>query len=109
MYVIGHGERLMKTDKRSWQPSLGNSQNDIVEIDVIREFVEEGEDKDRGRRFIRWSFERRLWANNTPSVLAKCRQKINSDSYVRYSYAYVLVNNDTRLTIVFYKQKTGSP
>ena len=100
--------RFISTDRRRWQPSLVNVQNEIIEMDVTSECVEEGEKKDRGRRLIRWSFENRLWANNTP-VLAKCRQNINSDSYVRYSYVYVLVNNDATLRMVSYKQQRGSP
>ena len=111
MYVARHRERLIKTDRRRWQPLLVNFQNEIAEMDVTCECMEEGEEKDRGRWFIRWSCEKRLWANNTPSVLAtgKCRQNINSDSYVCYSYAYVLANNDTTLRIVSYKQQRGSP
>ena len=41
--------------------------------------------------------------------MAKLRQNINTSFYIRYNYAYVLVNNETGLTMVFYKQRKGSP
>ena len=51
--------------------------NEIVETDVAGEGVEDGVERRRGRQFIRWSFERRLGINNTPSVLTKFRQNIS--------------------------------
>ena len=41
--------------------------------------------------------------------MAKLRQNINQAFYIRYNYAYVLVNNETGLRMVFYKQQKGSP
>ena len=46
-------------------------------MDATLESVEEGVESGRGRRFIRWSFEKRLGANKTPSVLAKFRESTN--------------------------------
>lgn len=63
----------------------------------------------RGRRFIRWDFGRRLGENHTPSVMVQFRQHIKSAFYVCYSYAYVIVNIETRLKMVYYKEQSGSP
>ena len=41
--------------------------------------------------------------------MAKFRQHINSAFYIRYSYAYVIVNIETGLKMVYYKQQSGSP
>ena len=71
--------------------------------------VEEGVEKARGRRFIRWSFNKRLGANNTAQIVRKLRQNVNSAFYIRYSYSYVLVNNENGLRMVFFKQQKGSP
>ena len=83
-------------------------QNEIVEMYVRREGEEEGRENGRGRRFIRWTFEKRLRANQIPAVMAKLRENINQAFYIRYNYAYVLVNNETGLRMVFYKQQKGS-
>ena len=111
MYVSRHKNKFIK----SWQmppgkrPPVIDFQNEIVEMYVRREGVEEGVENGRGRRFIRWAFDKRLGANQTTAILAKLRQNINSSFYIRYNYAYVLVNNETGLRMVFYKQQKGSP
>ena len=76
---------------------------------VRREREEEGRENGRGRRFIRWAFDKRLRANQTAAVMVKLRQNIHNAFYLRYNYAYVLVNNETGLKMVFYKQQKGSP
>ena len=81
----------------------------IVEMYVRRDGEEEGRENGRGRRFIKWVFDKRLRANQTAAVMAKLRQNINQAFYIRYNYAYVLVNNETGLRMVFYKQQKGSP
>ena len=84
-------------------------QNEIIEMYVRREGEEEGRENGRGRRFIRWAFDKRLRANQTAAVMSKLRQNIHNAFYMRYNYAYVLVNNETGLRMVFYKQQKGSP
>ena len=111
MYVSRHKNKFIK----SWQMPPGKRapvidfQNEIVEMYVRREGVEDEIESKRGRHFIRWFFDKRLGANQTTSVLAKLRQNINSSFYIRYNYAYVLVNNETGLRMVFYNQQKGSP
>ena len=78
-------------------------QNEIIEMYVRREGEEEGRENRRGRRFIRWTFDKRLRENRTTAVMTKLRQNINNAFYMRYNYAYVLVNNETGLRMVFYK------
>ena len=84
-------------------------QNEIVEMYVRHEGEEEGRENGRGRRFIRWTFDKRLGLNQTAAVMRKLRQNINQSFYIRYNYASVLVNDETGLKMVFYKQQKGSP
>lgn len=56
--------------------------------------MEEGAEN-RSRRFIRWTFSRRLGANKTPSIMEKLRQRVDSAFYIRNLYAYVIVNVET--------------
>ena len=92
------------------RPPVIDFQNEIVEMYVRRAGVEEGWGIVRGRSSIRWVFDKRLGANQTTSVMAKLRQNINTSFDIRYTYAYVLVNNETGLSYrMFYKQHKGSP
>ena len=47
--------------------------------------------------------------NHTFSIMETFRQNINSDFYIKYSYAYVIVNNGTGLKMVYSEQQRGSP
>ena len=66
------------------------------------EGVEDSVERVRGRRFIRWSFRKRLGANQTTQIVAKLRQNVNKAFYIRYNYAYVLVNNENGLRMFFF-------
>jgi len=62
----------MMTGKRASlrrQP-LTDFQNGIVEMYNAREVVGEGVERGRGRRSIRWTFDRRLRENHTPTIMA---------------------------------------
>ena len=115
MYVSCHKKKFIKSGQKAPGSAQGRRspvidfQNEIVEMYVRREFVEEGIESQRGRCFIRWFFDKRLGANQTTSVMAKLKQNINRSFYIHYNYAYVLVNNETGLRMVFYKQQKGSP
>ena len=80
-------------------------QNEIIEMYVRREGEEEGRENGRGRRFIRWAFDKRLRANQTAAVMTKLRQNIHNAFYMRYNYVYILVNNETGLRMVFINSK----
>ena len=111
MYVSRHRKKFIKssqTPQGRRQPVI-DFQNEIIEMRVRRAGEEEGRENGRGRRFIRWAFDKRLRANQTAAVMAKLGQNINQAFYIWYNYAYVLVNNETGLRIVFYKQQKGSP
>ena len=111
MYVSGHKKKFIKSTQtpQGRRPPVIDFQNEIVEMYVRHEGEEEGRENGRGHRFIRWTFDKRLRSNQTEAVMRKLRQNINQFFYIRYSYAYVLVNNETGLRMVFYKQKKGSP
>ena len=111
MYVTRHTNKFIKS-ARTTQPrrlSVIDFQNEIAEMYVKHEGVEEGVEKARGRCFIRWTFNKRLGANNTAQIVRKLQQNVNSAFYIRYSYSYVLVNNENGLRMVFFKQQKGSP
>ena len=76
---------------------------------VRREGEEEGRENGKGRRFIKWAFTKRLRTNQTAAIMRKLRQNVNQSFYIRNNYSYVLVNNETGLRMVFYKQQKGSP
>ena len=107
MYVSRHKNKFIKSTQtpQGRRPPVIDFQNEIVEMYVRREGRENG----RGHHFIRWTFDKRLRANQMAAVMAKLRQNINQAFYIRYNYAYVLVNNETGLRMVFYKQQKGSP
>ena len=103
MYVSRHKNKIIKSAQIApgRRPPVIDFKNEIVEVYVRREGVEEGRENRRGRLFIRWFFDKRLGANQTTSVMAKLRQNINTSFYIRCNYAYVLVNNETGLRMVF--------
>ena len=111
MYVARHKNKFIKNAQilQGRRPPVIDFQNEIIEMYVRREGEEEGRENGRGRRFIRWAFDKRLRANQTAAVMSKLRQNIHNAFYLRYNYAYVLVNNETGLRMVFYKQQKGSP
>lgn len=47
--------------------------------------------------------------SHTPSIMEKFRQRVHSAFYIRYIYAYVIVNVETGLKMVYYKWHKGSP
>ena len=111
MYVSRHKTKFIKsaqTPQGRRNPVI-DFQNEIIEMFVRREGEEEGVENGRGRRFIRWTFTKRLRKNQAVAVMRKLRQNINQAFYIRYNYAYVLVNNETGLRMVFYKQQRGLP
>jgi len=111
MYVARHSNKFIKSARAApaRRPPAIDFQNEIVEMYVRREGVEEGVERMRGRRFIIWSIRKRLGANQTAQIVEKLRRNVNRAFYIRYSYSYVLVNNETGLRMVFFKQQKGSP
>ena len=103
MYVSCHKNKFIKSAQMPprKRPPVIDFQNEIVEMYVRREGVEEGRENRRGQRFIRWFFDKRLGANQTASVMEKLKQNIGRSFYIRYNYAYVLVNNENGLRMVF--------
>ena len=111
MYVSRHKSKFINSSQRPQgrRPPVIDFQNEIIEMYVRREGEEEGVENGRGRRFVRWAFTKRLRTNQTAAIMVKLRQNINQAFYFRYNYAYVLVNNETGLRMVFNKQQRGSP
>jgi len=111
MYVNRHANKFIKSSQRAPNrgPPTFDLQNEIVEMYDMHEGEEEGVERTRGRRYRRWSFRRRLGANQTTQILANLRQNVDRTFYFRYNYSYVLVNNENGLRMVFYKQQKGSP
>jgi len=112
MYVARHTNQFIRGARAAparTPPVIIDFQHEIVERYVRPEGVEEGAERARGRRYIRWSIRRRLGANHTPQIVANLRQNVNRAFYIRHSYSYVLVNNENGLRMVFFKQQKGSP
>jgi len=61
------------------------------------------------RRFTRWVSKNRLGENQTPQFLQKLRQGARSSFFLRYNYATRLVNIETGLKMVYFRQQKGSP
>jgi len=111
MYVTRHANQFIRGARAAQArrpPVIIDFQNEIVERYVRPEGVEEGVESVRGRRFIRWSFCKRLGENNTAQIVEKLHQNVNRTFYIRYSYSYVLVNNENGLRMTFFKQQKGS-
>ena len=106
MYVSRHKNKFIKSAQtpQRRRPVI-DFQNEIVEMYVRREGEEEGVENGRGRRFIKWVFDKRLRANQAAAIMRKLRQNINQTFYIRYSYSYVLVNNETGLEWCFINSK----
>ena len=76
MYVSRHKKKFIKsapTPQRR-RPVI-DFQNEIVEMYVRREGEEEGVENGRGRRFIKWVFDKRLKANQAAANNAKIKTK----------------------------------
>ena len=76
MYVKRHKNKFIKSAKmvQGKRPPVIDFQNEIIEMYVRREGEEEGRENGRGRRFIRWAFDKRLRANQTAAVMLKLRK-----------------------------------
>ena len=109
-YATRHMRKFIKSSRLPSQkkPPIIDFQDEIVEMYLAPVGVVEGVEK-RGRRYIKWAFKSRLGKSQTPSVMAKPRQNINSAFYLRYSYAYVSVNVETNLKMAYYKLQKESP
>ena len=87
MYVARHQNKFIKSapTPQLRRPPVIDYQNEIIEMYVRREGEEEGVENGRGRRFIRWSFDKKLRKNQTDAVMPKLRQNINNSFYMRYN------------------------
>jgi len=84
MYVTRHTNKFIKSARAAQAKKFPviDFQNGIAEMYVNPKGVEEGVEKMRGRRFIRWSFRKRLGANNTTQIVAKLHQNVNRAFYL---------------------------
>ena len=97
MYLARHKNKFIKSAQtpQGRRPPVIDFQNEIIEMYVSREGEEEGIENGRGRRFMRWAFDKRLRANQTAAVIGKLRQNIHNAFYMRYNYAYVTLHRKT--------------
>ena len=75
-----HKNKFIKSAKtpQGRRPPVIDFQNEIIDMYIRREGEEQGRENRRGRRFIRWVFDKRLRANQTAAVMAKLRQNIHN-------------------------------
>lgn len=87
--------------KRTFSPS------DIR--DLLDERRENGTEKVRGRRFVRWRTIRGLGVNNTSTIMANVRAEVNTAFYLRHVYSYHLRNIENGDVILHYKNNARQP
>ena len=58
MYVARHKEKFLKTGRRRRQPPLIRTRS--LKWALLTKALKEGVERRRGRRYIRWTFDRRL-------------------------------------------------
>jgi len=110
-YVKPHTRKFIKSNKplAFKKPPIIDFQDEIVETYVRPEGEEKGVETKKGRRFTRWVFKRQLGVNQTAQFLQTLRPGARSSFFLRNNYAVKLVNIETRLKMVYFQQKKGSP
>ena len=76
-------------------------------LDLYDDKEKEGEEN-KGRRFIRWRFIRRLGRNLTPEFMAKIRARVSTSFYLRHVFGYQLRNIEDGTVMVYYSNPKGS-
>ena len=93
---------------KPYQPiprNVTDYQNEILNRYDATKF--EGKES-KGRRYIRWRFERDLEKDLTPNFMEKIRENVRTSFYIRHVYSYKLRNIEDG-TIIFYYTNKGSP
>ena len=88
MYVPRHKNKSIKSGQKAPGRAQGR-RPPVIDYQNVRLREEEGIESRRGRRFIRWAFDKRLGANQATSVMPKLRQNVNRSFYIRYNYACI--------------------
>ena len=68
----------------------------------------EGEEKIKGRRYIRWRFKKNLERDQTAKFMEKIRKEVRTSFYIRYVYAFNLRNIEDGTFLTYYQTEKGS-
>lgn len=90
------------------KPQIIDFQDEFIQMYVMLEGVEEGW-KNKGGGILKGVLKRWSGGNQTSSIMSRLRQNTNSAFFICYHYVYRIVNVETKLKMVCYKDHRGSP
>ena len=86
--------------------NVGDYQNEVE--DKYKDETTEGEEKIKGRRYIRWRFKKNLERDQTAKFMEKIRKDVRTSFYIRYVFAFNLRNIEDGTFLTFYQTEKGS-
>ena len=86
--------------------NVADYQNEVE--DKYKDETTEGEEKIKGRRFIRWRFKKDLERDQTSKFMEKIRKDVRTSFYIRYVFAFNLRNIEDGTFLTFYQNEKGS-
>ena len=86
--------------------NVADYQNEVE--DKYKDETTEGEEKIKGRRYIRWRFKKNLERDQTSKFMEKIRKDVRTSFYIRYVFAFNLRNIEDGTFLTFYQNEKGS-
>ena len=86
--------------------NVADYQNEVE--DKYKDETTEGEEKIKGRRYIRWRFKKNLERDQTSKFMEKIRKNVRTSFYIRYVFAFNLRNIEDGTFLTFYQNEKGS-
>ena len=86
--------------------NVADYQNEVE--DKYKDETTEGEEKIKGRRYIRWRFKKDLERDQTSKFMEKIRKDVRTSFYIRYVFAFNLRNIEDGTFLTFYQNEKGS-
>ena len=74
----------------------------------VEDETTEGEEKIKGRRYIRWRFKKNLERDQTAKFMEKIRKDVRTSFFIRYVYAFNLRNIEDGTFLTYYQTEKGS-
>ena len=86
--------------------NVADYQNEVE--DKYKDETTEGEEKIKGRRYIRWRFKKNLERDQTAKFMEKIRKDVRTSFYIRFVFAFNLRNIEDGTFLTFYQNEKGS-
>ena len=86
--------------------NVADYQNEVE--DKYKDETTEGVEKIKGRRYIRWRFKKNLERDQTSKFMEKIRKDVRTSFYIRYVFAFNLLNIEDGTFLTFYQNEKGS-